>query len=250
MLAVCNTMQAQTLVTADAAMASGFVWRGIHFTNRPVVQSDLILTTTTGRTSLSAGLWVNAEAADYRDANAIRMLPKGSRGPALTAITTWLDATVSAGAVNLTGGYADYRYPSRTGLSDAFNTGELYAAVSHHGMLSKRIQLWWDVNKIHGAYLEAAVDHEFKAGIPLIAALAAGWSLGQEENGTESAYFVRRGFAAVDGSIGMPITKGSLSIQPVIHGVLAHDAATRMISPINPDRGMKIWWSVGASWTR
>lgn len=245
-----STALAQRTVTADALMASGFVWRGINFTNRPVVQGDLYLTQVAGSVTFSAGGWINAEPADYRAANAMRMLAPGHHGPALTAITTWLDASVQTGPATLTGGITAYRYPERTGFAEAYNTTEVYARASGGGVLAPRVQLWWDVQKVQGAYVEAAVAHTFDIGLPVSTALTAGWSAGQEVRGAETAYFNRSGFAALDGSIGLPITRGHFTLQPMVHGVLAHDAATRLVTPGMALQRTKFWWSLGGTWTR
>ncbi|MBL0937540.1 MAG: hypothetical protein IBJ03_01525 [Gemmatimonadaceae bacterium] len=243
-------VMAQPTVTADAMMASGFVWRGIHFTNRPVVQGDVYLTQTVRKATLTAGAWINAEPADYRAADAVRMLAPGHHGPALTAIAPWIDATVQTGRVSLTGGATMYRYPKKTGFAEGYNTTELYAKATAGGALAPRVQVWWDVQKVRGAYVETAIAHTFNAGIPLVSSLTAGWSAGQEARGTQTAYFVRSGLAALDGALGVPLTRGHFTISPSVHAVLANDAATQLVTPGDPMRRTKLWWSLGGTWTR
>lgn len=240
---------AQTAVTADAGVASAFVWRGVNFTNRPVVQADLIVTQSIGQVALSAGGWINAEPADYSADSDLNMLPNGTRGPALTAITTWLDATVPLGKHSFTGGITNYAYPERTGFARDYNTTEVYARLAMQWPLSPRVQLWWDVDKVRGGYVEAALAQTFDAAVPIELGVAAGWSAGQETRSGHSSYFNRSGFAAVDGSISVPITRGRFTLRPSIHGVLANDDAARFVTPGKELRSGKIWWNLGGSWS-
>jgi hypothetical protein len=243
-------LPAQTTVTADALMASSFVWRGVHFTNRPVVQGDVYVTHTRGAITYTSGAWINAEPADYRAANAVRMLAPGHHGPALTAIAPWVDATVQAGPLALTGGATIYRYPQRTGFAEGFNTTELYAKLVGGGPLTPRVQMWWDVQKVRGAYLETAVSHTLDTRVPVGLSLTGGWSAGQEVRGTQTAYFARSGFLALDGAVSLPFTRGGLTISPTMHAVLARDAATQLVTPGTSMRRGKLWWSLGGTWTR
>lgn len=242
--------QAQTAVTADVMMASGFVWRAIHFTNRPVVQADLIATHTRGTLAITAGAWVNAEPADYQGADVVKMLEPTHHGPAITTIAPWLDATITRGALSLTGGATIYRYPKFTGFAEAFNSTEVYAKAALAGALAPRVQVWWDVEKVRGAYIEAAVSHTFESRLPITTSLTSGWSAGQEVRGTQTAYFTSSGLAAVDGAVGVPFTRGHFTVTPTVHGVYGRDAATRLVTPGAPERAVKLWWTFGGTWTR
>lgn len=240
----------QTTLTVDANVASAFVWRAIHFTNRPVVQADVFLTQSARNLTFTGGAWFNVEPVDYQGTGALHMLTSGNSGPALTAITTWLDGSVSLGGLDATLGITSYQYPKRTGFAEGFNTTELYAGAGHSGLLSPHVQVWWDIGKIRGAYVETTISHSFQAALPISTSLTAGWSAGQEEEAAESSYFGKAGFAALDASLGTSYTLGSLTISPAIHGVLAHDPATQVVTLGGAAERTKIWWTVGASWTR
>ena len=62
---------AQATIGADAGLFSSYVWRGIDYTNKFVIQPDVYLTFPTGPASFTAGGWFNIEAgagAMQRDA--------------------------------------------------------------------------------------------------------------------------------------------------------------------------------------
>lgn len=178
------------------------------------------------------------------------MLAPGNAGPAVTAVTTWIDATATKGALVLTTGITQYQYPKRTGFAEAFNTSEVYVRAAVGGLLSPRVQVWWDIQKIRGAYLEAALAHTFETKLPISTTLTAGWSAGQEAKGTQSYYFNKSGLASLDGGLGISLSRGSLTLTPSIHGVLARDPSTKLVTPGAALENTKLWWIVGGSWSR
>ncbi len=241
--------QGQTSVTMDAIVASSFVWRGVHFTNRPVTQADAYVTHVRGDVAFTGGVWVNAEPAHYAGTASVRMLAAGHRGPALTAIAPWIDATLTRGPLALTGGATIYRYPQRTGFAEAFNTTELYAKAALDTRLAPRVQVWYDVAQVQGAYVEAGVAQPFTLGREFSAGLTAGWSAGMENVPGQTWYFAEPGLAAVDATLSSGFTWGEVTVTPTLHTVYARDPAARLIGPETPLRTVKTWWTLAASWT-
>src|SRR3977135_3192694 len=64
-LAYATPGQAQVTVGADLGAFSSYVWRGITYTNKFVLQPDAYLTFPTGPASFTAGGWFNIEPGKY-----------------------------------------------------------------------------------------------------------------------------------------------------------------------------------------
>ena len=244
--------RAQLVVTADATVATGFVWRGLTFTNRPVVQPDLVLTAPVAGTTFTVGAWANAEPARYTEASAISL--DGGRG-GVTATSVWADATRGVGGgrsrVDLTTGVANYWYPPITGLGPAYNSVEVYGRAAMAGPLAPKLAVWVDVARIRGAYVEGSLAHSFPLapGLSLALTGTSGVSLGQaiDPTGRETGYFARDGIAFTDLAAGVGATVGHVSITPTLHLVLAHDAAARVTAP-DATRGTKLWLGTTVTW--
>src|SRR5436309_1019948 len=62
---------AQVTIGADLGAFSSYVWRGITYTNKFVLQPDVYLTVPAGNASLTAGGWFNIEPGKYDGATDI-----------------------------------------------------------------------------------------------------------------------------------------------------------------------------------
>ena len=60
---------------------------------------------------------------------------------------------------NFTLGATGYYFPNDFGFTKANNTVELYGKVSFGVPLNPKVAMWYDVDKIKGAYFEGSISH-------------------------------------------------------------------------------------------
>jgi hypothetical protein len=244
---------AQLTVTADASVASGYVWRGLHFTNRPVLEPEVVLSLPAAGTTYTLGGWANVQPARYTDPTALSM-DAGRRG--VDATTFWADAMRHVGGgrsrADVSAGVMGYWYPSRTGASAAYNTLEVYGRAALPGPLAPKLGFYMDVARIRGGYLEGSVSHAFplRHGVSLALAGTSGVSVGQDADpsGRDLSYFARDGVAFTDLAAGLGLTLGTVSVAPTLHLVLAHDDMVRVTGPA-ATRGAKLWLGTNVAWS-
>ena len=113
--------------------------------------------------------------------------------------------------------------------SDA-NTVEIYGKVGFDVPLSPELSIYYDVDKIKGAYirgLTSATRWRPSEKVSIDLGAAAGFSAGQgipdDLLSDESFNFADDGFTHLDLSAGVPFAAGAFSITPVIHVVIAGD---------------------------
>jgi hypothetical protein len=250
-LATAAPASAQVTLGWDVAGFSSYVWRGLHLSSKPVIQPDAYLTVPLGKASLTAGGWGNVELGKY-DPPAI-----GEGGGAasfdLTEFDWWGEIGIPVGIATITGGATGYIYPNDFGLTKANNTVEVYGKVALDVPLNPKLSVYYDVDKIKGAYIEGSISH----GVPLGAATLtvgalAGFSAGQEVNTSkpsELANFSESGHTHLDLSAAVGFSAGPLSITPSLHLVHANDEFTKFTS-INKKHDMKLWGGVTISWSK
>jgi hypothetical protein len=164
------------------------------------------------------------------------------------------EVSFTVGKATLTGGGVAYIYPNDAGLTSDFNTVELYAKAAFDVPLSPEFSLYYDVDKIKGAYFEGSVTHSLPLNEKLSLDLGAlgGLSLGQDvsTDPDEFSNFFEDGPTHIDLSAGLPLTAGQISITPVFHLILGLDEFTKIASPSDLDQDAKIWFGATASWSR
>ena len=103
--------------------------------------------------------------------------------------------------------------------------------------LSPKIAIWYDVDKIKGAYFEGAISHTLPASekVSVVLGAIAGFSAGQgvpdDPNSDESFNFADNGFTHLDLSAGVPFTAGVFSINPALHLVINGDDSSSSPRP-------------------
>jgi hypothetical protein len=243
---------AQAVLSADVGVASAYVWRGVTFTNRPVIQPDAYLTVAAGRGTLVAGAALNMEPKAYEGARDISVLGAES-GTLVTATTLWSEYARPVRGATATLGVAGYVYPRAAGVAAAYNTAELYAKAAFGGALAPSLAVYHDVAQVRGTYAEAGLRHVVPAGERLSLAFASvvGASLGQgaDAAGAQTAYFAGDGITHVDVSASATWTTGATTITPTLHAILDEDAATRLTAPGEQRRG-KLMVGVALGWAR
>ena len=150
---------AQTTVGADASLFSSYVWRGLSLTNKPVLQPDLYVTFPAGKASVTVGGWANIDLGQYDDVNDDISESGGLSSFNFAEFDPWAEVSFPVGEkTTLTGGITAYIYPNDVdvapngGLGSDANTVELYAKAAFDVLLSPKLSMWYDVDKINGAY--------------------------------------------------------------------------------------------------
>lgn len=249
--ASARTARAQATVGADLALFSGYVWRGVSLTNRPVGQPNLYLAFPAGNASVTVGGWANVDLGRYDDADDFSQ-SGGVSSLNLSEFDPWAEVSVPIGKATITGGVVGYMFPNDLGATDDFNTWEVYGKVGLGVPLSPKLAVYYDFDKVNGAYVEGSVGHSLPLGSSLSLNLGAlaGFSAGQAEaDPPELNNFFENGFTHLDLSAGVPFPVGILSITPVLHFLVTGDEVTKLTSP-GDESDVKLWGGVTISWSR
>jgi hypothetical protein len=249
---------AQT-VGADLGLYSSYVWRGLSLTNKPVAQPDLYVTFPAGKASITVAGWANIDLGQYDDPNNDISESGGVSSFNFAEFDPYAEIGYPIGKATLTGGVTGYFYPNEAGLTSDFNTWEVYGKLSFDEVvLSPKISVWYDIDKIDGLYAEAALSHSLALGEShsLDLGATAGFNSGQDadldSSGIPQADFYNfqdNGFTHLDLSAGFPLTAGAFSITPVFHFLINGDEFVKVTSPTNTS-DTKIWGGVTISWSK
>jgi hypothetical protein len=247
----------------DAAFNSRYEWRGVTLTNKFVLQPDAYVTIPVGVASITGGGWGNVELVKYDDPNN-DISENGYGGAGLTEFDWWGEVALPVGVATLTAGATGYIYTgdladtlpggatkSMTVISDANNTTEIYGKLEVGIPLNPSFAIYYDVDKVKGAYMEFGVSH----GIPLGAtelSLGAlmGLSAGQGFSSSDPSYnFADDGVTHFDFSAEASFNAGPLSITPTAHLIWGIDDATKFSSPGHTDTDFKFWFGASIGWS-
>lgn len=250
--------QAQLALGADLGLHSDYVWRGLTYSNRFVIQPDAYLATAFGSTSASAGLWANIEPGQYDGATDISE-GGGQAGPDLTEWNWWLELGRPLGRHRIAGGVTGYQYPNEAGLTSDLNTTELYARAALALPLSPRLSLYWDVDQYRGVYAEGSLMHPLpisrRTNLELGALAGVSSGLG---SGGPAARYAGDGLTHLDFSLATTLQTAGLSIRPALHVQVSADDATKITrredcgtgSCLFHSANTKIWFGARVSWYR
>ena len=258
LVASAGPVSAQT-VGADLSLFSSYVWRGLSLTNKPVAQPDLYLTFPAGKASVTLGGWANLDLGKYDDAADDFGESGGQSAFNFAEFDPWAEVSFPVGEkATLTAGATGYIYPNDAGLTSDFNTVEIYGKAAFDVPLSPKLAVWYDVDKVKGAYFEGSISHTLPASEKLSVALGAlaGFTAGQhadfDSSGDPQADFFNfadNGFTHLDLSAGLPLSAGIFSITPVIHLVINGDDFVKATSPTS-ESDAKLWGGVTVSWSK
>lgn len=260
-VAAAAPAQAQATVGADLALFSSYVWRGLSLTNKPVAEPDVYVTFPAGKASITLGGWANIDLGKYDDANNDISESGGLSAFNFAEFDPWAEVSFPVGEkTTLTAGATAYIYPndltasSNGGLNSDANTVEIYGKAAFDVPLSPKLAVWYDVDKINGAYFEGSISHTFPASekASVVLGAIAGFSAGQgvPDSGDDSFNFADDGFTHLDLSAGVPLTAGAFSITPTVHFVINGDDFTKITSPSKLDKDVKLWGGVTISWSK
>jgi hypothetical protein len=258
LVASAGPVSAQT-VGADLSLFSSYVWRGLSLTNKPVAQPDLYLTFPAGKASVTLGGWANLDLGKYDDAADDFGESGGQSAFNFAEFDPWAEVSFPVGEkATLTAGATAYIYPNDAGLTSDFNTVEIYGKAAFDVPLSPKLAVWYDVDKVKGAYFEGSISHTLPASEKVSVALGAlaGFTAGQhadfDSSGDPQADFFNfadNGFTHLDLSAGLPLSAGIFSITPVIHLVINGDDFVKATSPTS-ESDAKLWGGVTVSWSK
>lgn len=244
---------AQASLESSALFASSYVFRGLTLTNVPTVQPKFVVAIPAAGGTVTMGAEGNVEFAVPAEANTI------SEGGGVSGLNEFhLVAQYShhAGPATVALGATRFQFSGHNEvLSPAWNTTELFVgARAEHFPGRPSVTANWDVQTIHGVYVETAAAQELHAGrFAPVLGLLAGWSLGQEEQGAVDEYFAydRRGLTHVDASVAQHLSAFGLSMTPAVHVQFAPvGQSTRITGALaeNHDRATKVWFGVDIGW--
>jgi hypothetical protein len=252
-------IQAQTTIGADLYVYSSYVWRGTTLTNKPVAQPDLYFTVPIGNASVTAGGWASIDLGKYDDPVNDISESGGSSSFNFAEFDWWGELSYPVGKATLTGGVTGYRYPNDVNapnsdflLTNAFNTVEIYGKAAFDTPLSPKLSIYYDVDKVKGAYFEGGISHSLQASekVSVDLGATAGFNAGQGISAEDPSFnFADDGFTHLDLSAGVPFTASALSITPVIHFVINGDQRTKITSPTET-HDVKLWGGVSISWSK
>jgi hypothetical protein len=112
--------------------------------------------------------------------------------------------------------------------------------------------VYYDFDKVNGAYIEGSVGHSVPLGsVSLNLGALAGLSAGQAEAESpgEINNFFENGFTHLDLSAGVPVSAGIFSLTPVIHFLVNGDEITKLTAP-GDESDVKLWGGLTISWSR
>ena len=260
---------AQTTVGLDLAANSSYFWRGLTYTNKFVLQPDAYLTFPLGPLSFTVGAWANVEPGQYNSSAGDISEAAGVSSFKVSEVDLWGELNLPVGLATLTAGATRYIYPNdsakvATSLNNgafglfaftkANNTVDIYGKVALNVLLSPKLAVWYDVDKVKGAYFEGSISHGIPLGITTLNLGAlAGYSAGQgscTQPCTELANFLDNGLTHVDLSASVGIPAGPVTITPNVHGLITNDKWTKVTSPTSLDKGFKLLAGATVSWSK
>ena len=260
-LAGATSGHAQATFGVDLDLFSSYVWRGLSLTNKPVAEPAVWVSFPAGNASITVGGWANIDLGKYDNLADDISESGGSSAFNFAEFDPYAEVSFPAGKATLTGGVTAYIYPNdldaapNGGLDSDANTVEIYGKVGLDVPLSPEISVYYDVDKIKGAYIEGGISHSLAASekisidLGAVAGFSAGQGIPDDPLSDESFNFADNGFTHLDLSAGVPFTAGVFSITPVVHFVINGDDATKVTSPTNIDKDVKLWGGVSLSWS-
>jgi len=259
-VATATPAAAQATIGADVGLFSDYVWRGITYTNKFVIQPDAYITFPTGPASFTAGGWFNIEPGKYDGASDISE-SGGESSFDVAEFDWWGEFNYPYQKANFTLGATGYYFPNDVGFTKVFNTIELYGKVALSVPLSPKLAAWYDVDKVKGAYFEGSISHtiqpkdeKFSVVLGALAGLNAGQGI-NDSKPNEGFNFVDNGFTHLDLSAAVPFSAGPVSISPVVHVVITGDENTKF-TKFNATTGelnskdVKVWFGGTISWSK
>lgn len=159
--------------TANTLVASSYVFRGVTLTNTPTAQPRLAVSTPAVGGTFSASAAGNIEFAVPSGGNA---LSEGGGVSGVNEIDLVAQLARSVGSALVSIGATRYEFSGHNRiLTTAWNTTDIFAGSRFDAIWgTPSITAKWDVQTIHGVYLEGALAHTVPLGrfTPLVRVVA------------------------------------------------------------------------------
>ena len=144
----------EALAGGDLGLYSRYVWRGMVFDDKPVLQTDLWMQIH----GISMVFWGNMSLTDESD---------DFEGQ-FNEWDVYISFPIKSIEFLTLGAEIDYlSFPSASGVQGA-STAEVSAWLSGSVLTSPRLQIFWDVWQYHGLYCNFSLSHELKFGPGLL----------------------------------------------------------------------------------
>jgi hypothetical protein len=191
------------LIGGNLGVYSRYVWRGIQFDDKPVLQTDLWMEVH----GISAVFWGNMSLTDESDEF------EGQ----FNEWDVYISFPVKSVEYLTLGGEIDYlSFPSSSGAQGA-STAEVSAWISGNILTSPKLQVFWDVWQYHGLYANLSLSHGIEFG-PGLLNMCGGIGWGNDEHNVQAGVPQAGGLLdmLVQATYIMPISE-ALSITPGIN---------------------------------
>lgn len=231
--------RAQVSIATSADVLSGYHWRGLTFTNRPVLQPSITVAAARGGSALSLTAWSNVEPGKYKGARELSAL-HGEGG--FTELDFVLSGTHTLGKATFTAGAQTFLFATPTQGDAVPHTVEVLAGLAWDGRFSPRVTWYQDVASVSGSYIEAGLGLTVPGLSGLTLAGTAGVSL------NERGYYERDGLTHLQLDARWPLQLRGAGFTPVLGVIHALDPVTRQAGPTalhswKPYGGFNVSWA-------
>ena len=251
---------AQVQYGGDVGLRSRFEWRGLTRGSGWALQPDLFAAV--GRDpQITVGVWTNIQLSDTDLDTGL-----GFERQWFGETDLWAEISTMLGPLEVGGGWSGLFFDTEGAVSSGGSlesTHEIYgrARLLSLPVIVPSVVLYYDVDAVDGAYLEAGISLrlpawagvEFPVGSLFVNGVA-GFSLGQEidETSLEGGYFADRGLTHFDLSLSLPVqylSLGPMSMAPWIemHFQFNRDRITRRKDASGESDGFITWLALGVS---
>ena len=251
---------AQVTVGSDVALNSRYMFWGLTLSNRPVVQPDVWLSVA----GFTAGAWANVELT--KDGGPSDLTSGGSRA-GITEVDYWLEYGRTVATADVKVGVILWTYPkSNTGVlgpcvpdcgipnnGPDINSTELYGAVTFSQLpLSPNITAYYDVDLYKGLFGWVSLSHSIPVGTQSVSlgALMGVCTAMSNTGADQIPLYTKHGITHFDFSAAVPLTIGSISVNPNAHFQVNVVEDTKLTSATQANG--KTVFTIGAtlSWSR
>jgi hypothetical protein len=250
--------QIHPIFGGDAAFRSRYVWRGLTRANGWVMQPDVYLSVQRNGIFLNAGWWGNVQLSGSE------LSDPGDIGFGKTWFgedNLWLEVSGLVGSLDVEVGLVRYLFDESAEAVhlNTFNTTELYATLAREfGALYPKLGVWYDVDEVKGAYLEASADLRVPTlplpypMLTLDLGAVAGWSVGQAfdpEQLDQAAYYADDGLTHVDVYSRLQVGVAQIYLSVEAHFEIKIDDLTKRTSaaPAGAESDTQWWFGIGIS---
>lgn len=172
MAMMVSIAMAESEITVD--YGSSYIWRGQVLNSAAVVQPGMTVTTPIG---VYLNAWGNMDATKKNDLGG-----KFTEVDLTAGYSLPLEGMVSAdiGAINYL-----FPYHNEQGEDALDETSEIYASVGLDVILAPTLAVYYDIDEIKGAYVNAGIGHSYAAteAVSLDAGLSVGWGSSKYNEG-------------------------------------------------------------------